>query len=85
MEWTRDDRQQQINNQPLIGVAKAGRDKAVKAKAAPAMNRAFCCRVDHGGIRKAGTKGRGAVEDRQQWQRRPGNNQLKSDGDKWWP
>jgi hypothetical protein len=34
MEWTRDARQQQINNQPLMGVAKVGRDRAVKAVAA---------------------------------------------------
>ncbi len=32
MELTRDNRQKQIYNQPLIGVAKAGRDTAVKAK-----------------------------------------------------
>ncbi len=48
MEWTSDDRQQQINNQPLIGVAKAGKDTAVKAKAALAVNGAFRHRMDHG-------------------------------------
>jgi hypothetical protein len=32
MEWTSDNRQQQINNQPLMEVAKAGRDTAVKAR-----------------------------------------------------
>jgi hypothetical protein len=32
MELTREDRQQQINNQLLMGVAKAGRDTAVKER-----------------------------------------------------
>ncbi len=50
--WTSGDRGQQINNQPLMGVAEAGRDIAVKAKAVPAVNGAFCCRIDHGGAEK---------------------------------
>jgi hypothetical protein len=45
----RDNRRQQINNQPLMGVAKAGKDTAVKATAAPAVNGAFCLCVDHDG------------------------------------
>ncbi len=44
MEWTSDDRRQEINNQPLMGVAKAGGDTAVNAKAALAVNGAFCRR-----------------------------------------
>jgi hypothetical protein len=73
MEGTSDSRQQQINNQPLIGVAKADRDTAVKAKAAPAMNWAFHCHVDHGGGGKVGGNGRAAVDNRQQWQQQLGN------------
>ncbi len=61
VEWTRDDRQQQINHQP-------GRDIVVKAKDALAVNGAFCHRVDHCGGRKVGSKGRVAVDNRQQWQ-----------------
>jgi hypothetical protein len=71
MEWTRDNRQQQINNQPLTGVAKASGDTAVKAKAALVMNGAFYCCVDHGGSGKVGANGRVAVDNRQC------NNQLK--------
>ncbi len=65
---------QKINNQLLMGVAKAGGDTAVKAKAALTVNGAFCCHVDHGRGRKVGAKSRAAVENRQQWQRQPGNN-----------
>ncbi len=73
-----DERQQtQINNQPLMGVAKVGRDTAVKAKAAPVVNGAFCHCVDHGGGRKVGANGRAAVDSRQQWQQQSGINQLK--------
>jgi hypothetical protein len=68
MEWTMDNRQQEITNQPLMGVAKAGRDSSVKAKAALAVNRAFPCRVDHGGRRKVGADGRAAVDNKQQRQ-----------------
>jgi hypothetical protein len=60
-----------------MGVTKAGRDTAVKAKAAPEVNEAFCYRVDHGGGRKVGGDGRGAVDNRQKWQRQSGKNQLK--------
>ncbi len=70
MEWTRDDRQQQINSQP-------GGDTAVKAKALSAVNVAFCHRVDHGIGGKAGGNGRAAVDNRQQWQWQSGNNQRK--------
>jgi hypothetical protein len=76
MEWTRDNRQQQINNHPLMGVAKVCKDTAMKAKAALAVNGAFHCPVDHGGGRKVGANGRAAV-DNQQWQRQSGNNQIK--------
>jgi hypothetical protein len=77
MEWTRDTRQQQINNKPLMGVAKAGRDTAVKAKAALVGNGAFCRRMDHGSSGKAGANSRATVDNRQQWQRQSGNYQLK--------
>jgi hypothetical protein len=79
MEWTRDDRRQQINYQPLmgLGVAKVGGDTAMKAKAALAVNETFPCRMNHGGGRKVGANGRAAVDNRQQWQRQSGNNQLK--------
>ncbi len=70
MEWMRDVRGHQINNQPV-------RDTAVKAKAVSVVNVVFCRRVDHDGGRKAGSNGRAAVENRQQWQRKLGNNQLK--------
>jgi hypothetical protein len=66
-----------INNQPLMGVAKAGRDTAVKSKAAPVVNGAFCCCLDHGGGRNVGVDGRVVVDNRQQWQRQSVNNQLK--------
>jgi hypothetical protein len=49
-----------------MGVAKAGGDKAVKAKAALVVNRAFCCRVDRSSGRKVGANGKAAVENRQQ-------------------
>jgi hypothetical protein len=45
-EWMRDNRRQQIINQPLMGVAKVGRDTAVKAKAVPVVNGAFHRHVD---------------------------------------
>ncbi len=77
IEGTRDIRQQQINNQQLMGVAKAEGDTAVKAKAAPAVNGVFCGCVDHGSGGKVGANGRAAVDSRQQWQRQSGNNQLK--------
>jgi hypothetical protein len=77
IEWTRDDRQQQINNQPSLGVAKMVGDTAVKAKATPVVNEAFRCRLDHGGGRKVSADGRAAVDNRQQRQRQSGNNQLK--------
>jgi hypothetical protein len=73
----RDDRQQQINNQPLMGVAKAGRDTAVKANAALAGNGRFRHHVDHGSCRKVGTDGRAVLKHRQEWLRQSGNNQLK--------
>jgi hypothetical protein len=38
MEWMMDDRQQQINNQPLMGVAKVSGDTAVKTKTMLLMN-----------------------------------------------
>ena len=63
MELTRDNRQKQIYNQPLIGVAKAGRDTAVKEKAAPVVNGAFRCHVDHGGGRKVGGNGTAVVRN----------------------
>ncbi len=55
----------------------AGGDTAVKAKAALAVNGAFFCHVDHGSSRKVGANSRAAVDNRQQWQRQSGNNQLK--------
>jgi hypothetical protein len=60
-----------------MGVAKAGRDTAVKAKAALVVNGAFCHCVDHGGGRKVGANGRAAVDSRQQWQRQSSIDQLK--------
>jgi hypothetical protein len=78
MEQMRDNRQQQINNQRLMGVAKASRDTATKAKAAPAVNGAFRRHVDHGsGGKVGGANGRVAVNNRQQWQHQSGNNKLK--------
>ncbi len=79
IEWTRDNRQQQINNQTLMGVAKASGVTAVKAKAGPAVNGAFRCRVNHDSSKKVGADGRVVVDNRQQqqWQRQSGNNQLK--------
>jgi hypothetical protein len=68
IEWTRDNRQQQIDNQRLMGVSKAGGDIAVKAKAVPAVNGAFQRCVDHGSGRKVGANGRAAVDNRQQCQ-----------------
>jgi hypothetical protein len=70
MEWTRDDRQQQISNQPC-------RDTALKTRAASTVNGVFCCCVDHSGGRKVGGDGRAAVDTKQQWQQQSGNNQLK--------
>jgi hypothetical protein len=61
-----------------MGVVKAGRETAVKAKAAPAVNWAFRCRMDHGSGRKVGANGSAAVDNRQQWQQQTGNNQLKA-------
>jgi hypothetical protein len=61
---TTDNNRSTINNHPLMGVAKAGRDTAVKEKAALAVNRVFCHRVDHGGSRKVGANGRTAVDNR---------------------
>jgi hypothetical protein len=60
-----------------MGVAKAGGNTIVKTKAAPAVNGAFCLRVDHGSGRKVGINGRAAVDNRQQWQQQLDNNQLK--------
>ncbi len=78
MELMRDDKQQQISNQTLMAVAKAGGDTFVKAKAAPVVNGAFCCCVDHGRRGgKVGAIGRVVVNNRQQWQWQSGNNQLK--------
>ncbi len=84
MEWMRDDWRQQINNQPLmgVGVAKAGGDTAVNAKAALVVNEAFRHCVDHGGGRKVCANGREAVDNRHQWQQR--QQSTKSDGGKWW-
>jgi hypothetical protein len=42
IEWTKDNRQQHINNYLLIGVAMVGGDTAVKAKALQAGNEVFC-------------------------------------------
>jgi hypothetical protein len=64
------DRQQQINNQP-------GGDTAVKSKAALVVNGEFCHHVDHGGSGKVGGNDRAAVDNRQQWQWKSGNNQCK--------
>jgi hypothetical protein len=71
------DSRQQINNQPLMGVAKVDRDTAVKAKTAPVVNGVFRHSVDYGGGRKVGADGRVAVDNRQQCQWQSGNNQLK--------
>ncbi len=71
MEWMMDDRQQQINNQP-------GGDTTVKAKAALAVNGAFCRHVDHGGYGKVDGNSRAVVDNRQQWHWQSGNNQLKA-------
>jgi hypothetical protein len=60
-----------------MGVAKANRDTAVKAKAALAVNGVFRCCVDHGSSGKDGANGRAAIDNRQQWQWQSGNNQLK--------
>ncbi len=76
-QWTRDNRRQQINNQPLMGVAKVGGDTAVKAKVVPAVKGAFRHRVDNCGGKKVGADSRAGVDNRQQWQRQSGNNQLK--------
>ncbi len=54
-----------------------GGDTAMMAKAAPTVNGAFCRCMDHGGGRKVGADGRVVVDNRQQWQRQSGNNQLK--------
>jgi hypothetical protein len=70
IERTRDNRQQQINNQP-------GGDTAVKANAVLALNGVLHRHLDHGGGRKVGCNGRAGVDNRQQWQRQSGNNQLK--------
>ncbi len=70
MEWKRDDRQQRINNQP-------GGNTDVKAKAAWAVNTLIRCCVYYGGSRKVSGNGREAVDNRQQWQRQSGNNQIK--------
>ncbi len=80
MKWTRDDIQHQINNQPLMGVAKANEDIAVKAKAAPAINEAFHCHPDHGGSRKVGANGRAVVDSRQQWQQQSGKKVMVASG-----
>jgi hypothetical protein len=61
----------------MMGVAKAGRDTAVKAKAALAVIGAFHRHVDHGSGGKVGSTGRAAVDIRHQWYRQSGNNQLK--------
>jgi hypothetical protein len=58
-------------------VAKVGRNTAVKAKAVPAVNGLFCCRMDHGGGNKVGSDSTAAVDNRQQRQQQSGNNQLK--------
>jgi hypothetical protein len=57
MEWKRDGRRHQINNQP-------GRDAAVKAKTVSAVNGTSHCCVDHGGGRKDGGSSRVAVDNR---------------------
>jgi hypothetical protein len=67
-----------------MGVAKAGGDTAVKAKAAPAVNEEFHCHVDHGSGSKVGSDGGVVIENKQQRQRQSGNNQLKSDDGKRW-
>jgi hypothetical protein len=73
IEWTRDNRQQQINNQPLMGVTKAGGDTAVKAKAALLVNGAPPLR---GSWRHWKSWRRQQGGRRQQWQLQSGNNQL---------
>jgi hypothetical protein len=77
MEWIIDDRQQQMINQPLMGVAKAGGDTAVKANAAPAVNGGLCCLVDHGRGGKVGIDSTAVVDNRKQLQQQSGSNQLK--------
>ncbi len=54
-----------------------GRDPAVKAKAAPAVNGAFSRHMDHGGGGKVVSGSKVVVDNRQQWQRQSGSNQLK--------
>ncbi len=83
MERTSGNRRQQINNQPLMVVTKAGKDTAVMAKAAPLVNGAFRCRMDHGNSRKVGGNGRAVVDNKQQWQRH-WQQSTKSDGGKQW-
>jgi hypothetical protein len=77
MEWTIYDRRQQMNNQPLMGVAKAGADTAVKANAVPAVNGVLCHLVDHGRSGKVGSDGMAVVDNRKQLQQQSGSNQLK--------
>ncbi len=77
MEWMMEYSQQQINNQPLMRVAKVGGDVAVKAKAALAVNGVFPHPVDHGDGGKGGANGRAAVDNIKQWQWQSGINQLK--------
>ncbi len=60
-----------------MGVAKAGGDTAMKAKAALVVNGMFCRCVDHGGGKKVGGDGRAAVDNSQQRERQSSNNQLK--------
>jgi hypothetical protein len=45
-----------------MGVAKVGKDTAVKAKAVPVVNGVFHHRVDNGGSRKVGAHSRVVVE-----------------------
>ncbi len=58
-------------------MAKVDGDAAVKAKAALVVNGTLRRRVNHGNGGKVGGDGRAAVDNRQQWQRQSGNNQLK--------
>ncbi len=60
-----------------MGVAKAGRDTAVKTKAAQVVNRVFRHCVDHRGGKKVSCNGRAAVDNKQQLQWQSCNNQLK--------
>jgi hypothetical protein len=62
----------------IDGSGKGGRGYSCEGKAAPAVNGAFRCCVDHGSGRKVGADGRASVDIRQQWQRQTGNNQLKA-------